>query len=131
MRALAFILASLAFSSAASAETYSRLLTCASNAPGASLFVVESNTEGTVQYLSKYPEMPGSEATIRIPLSGVQVWGYGDTYIISENFGRSGYAHLYANLQSGVTVIDINMFMNSASTSGPLTNYTCHEPVRN
>lgn len=51
---------------------------------------------------------------------------YGGTFILTEDQGRSGYAHIYAH--PGVSIIDIQLFQHpGVSTAGPVMGYMCSQ----
>jgi len=55
------------------------------------------------------------------------IWGYGNTTIVTHNNGRSGYLHIYIGPQT--SLIDINLFSLPAralNTNGAKTQLTCN-----
>lgn len=130
MKALFTVIGVCAVSSMAFAAGRQTLLTCQSPLLEKPRYAIEvSDDDFAATYLVKYPA--GGAAPASVEISGQsQVMGYGNTYIVTENLGRSGYAHLYADVGRGVALIDINMFLDrSLNTSGPELSYKCEVPT--
>jgi hypothetical protein len=98
--------------------------TATSGLLGAPTYAVEWDPVTYEVYLAKYPLAPVDPLRVRVPMN--QVWGYDGVVIVRANFGRSGYALLYADLWENTSLIDFNVFLYEAfNTDGPVTDYLC------
>lgn len=92
-------------------------------APQYALMVEDADNGPARYYLALVPQNPTADIQM---LSVPSPLRYGNTWIVTRDMGRSGYAHLYSN--AGLTVIDINLFQpgdRGFNTSGPRTDYEC------
>lgn len=117
----------LYFSSVAFAKQ-TPIISCTSESVGAPLILLELDTAPGAEttYIIKEIPMNGNIPAKEYRLQGVSEINYGDTFIVTANHGRSGYAHFYINAdgqKAGTSMVDINLFMqlNIASPN----NYDC------
>ena len=107
------------------------LLTCtrADGLLGAPTYRISTSSpdgERAKYFLKKIPQNPTAPAiSVEVPRPLI----YGNTWIVTLDQGRSGYAHLFSNGKTNV--IDINLFQmreTGINTQGPLTTYQCQRP---
>jgi hypothetical protein len=128
MKISKYVLAVLAFCPAmAFADGYRTLVSC--TADDSTSYAIQTKDDASGRNFIVKTSASGNALRIELAQSNHIVYGYGNTYIATENFGRSGYAHFYASLDSSKSMIDINRFGDtSLNTFGPITNLICrHE----
>ncbi|MCB0386896.1 MAG: hypothetical protein KDD43_15990 [Bdellovibrionales bacterium] len=131
MKKLILSAIALAFSASALASVETTILTCVQKdgRPGAPSYSVTHvpgqpgvpNSE--LWMIKKSPINPTVQPEV-VTVSPDTYLNYGTSMIFTVDNGRSGYAHFYADFETGKALIDINLFLKM-TTNGPIDDYTC------